>query len=203
MKKKYDDIIKELSDKEIVFHLIATQLLLLTVAACLGWFLFDSMAEFFTLFKWQDKNIWLVGGVAGIAIVLLDLLLMKILPRSYYDDGGLNERLFRNKTIGQIALIAAAVAISEELLFRGVLQTHFGLIVSSLLFALIHYRYLFKWFLFVNIVALSFLIGYLYDLTGNLLVTIFMHFLINFLLGCVICFFTPKKHHEQEEIASE
>ena len=35
----------------------------------------------------------------------------------------------------------------------------------------------------MNITGLSFLIGFIYFQTGNFLVTIFMHFLIDFLLG--------------------
>lgn len=183
MKKKYADIIKDLSDKELLFHLYLTQLVLLIVSFISGIILFDPVADFFHLFKWKDVNILLVGGTAGIAIVLLDLFLMKVLPPSLYDDGGLNEKIFRSRNVIHIAGIAAFVAFSEEILFRGVIQTHFGLAVSSILFALVHYRYLSNWFLFLNIITLSFLIGYIYHITGNLLVTISMHFLIDFLLG--------------------
>ena len=110
---------------------------------------------------------------------------------------------FKIVPLYDIALIAAVVAIGEEVLFRGVIQTHFGLIASSLLFAIVHYRYLFNWFLFVNIIALSFLIGFIYSQTGNLLVTIFMHFLVDFLSGCIIRYKFIKKHKEREGIFDE
>ena len=87
-------------------------------------------------------------------------------------------------------LIAALVAISEEILFRGVIQTNTGLIISSIIFAVVHYRYLFNWFLFTNIILLSFLIGYIYLVTNNLVVTIVMHFFIDFILGLIIKFRT-------------
>ncbi|MGD6853448.1 CPBP family intramembrane glutamic endopeptidase [Bacillus infantis] len=186
MKKKHMEIIKELSDKDLLFHLYATQLLLLAISAILGFILFNDFSSFFDLFFWEDLNILYIGAGAGIAVVLADLLLMKIVPASYYDDGGLNERIFRNRNPLHIAVIAAIVAFCEELLFRGVIQTHFGLLVSSIIFAAVHYRYLFNWFLFVNIIVLSFLIGIIYLKTGNLAVTIFMHFLIDFLLGISI-----------------
>lgn len=188
MKKKYEEIIEELSDREIVFHLIATQLLLLIISVILGFILFDSFSAFKELFKWEDTRIWTIGAMAGLFVVLLDLSFMKLLPASLYDDGGLNVKLFRNKTVWQIALIAFFVAVSEEILFRGIIQTHAGLIVTSIIFALIHYRYLFNLFLFVNIIALSFFVGYIYELTENLLATILMHFLIDFLLGLYIRF---------------
>lgn len=183
MKNKHAELIRELSEKQLLFHLYATQILLLTISIFSGMILFDSYSSFFELFKWNDPRIFSVGVSVGAAIVALDLLLMKILPRSFYDDGGLNEKVFRNRSIPHIALIAAFVAFGEEILFRGVIQTHFGLIISSLIFALVHYRYLFNWFLFLNIVLLSFLIGFIYYWTGNLAITIVIHFLIDFLLG--------------------
>ncbi len=185
-KDQYRELIKGLSDKELSFHLFLTQFLLLAVSAILSIFLFDSYTDFIDLFQWNDPLILQVGAVAGIAVVLMDLTLMKFLPPSVYDDGGLNERIFRNKDIFQIAVIAALVAVSEEILFRGIIQTHTGLVISSIIFALVHYRYLFNWFLFLNIVFLSFVIGYIYLKTGNLAVTIMMHFIIDFLLGLTI-----------------
>jgi membrane protease YdiL (CAAX protease family) len=188
MKNKYADLIKSLSDREIMLNSLATQLLLFSISIILGIILFDSFTEFLELFQWNDDMLWKLGLTAGIGVVLLDFVLMRVLPPSYYDDGGLNERLFQHKSIMMIACIAFLAAVSEEILFRGVIQTHFGLVISSLIFALIHYRYLFNWFLFTNVVALSFLIGYIYLVSGNLLVTIFMHFIIDFLLGLIIRF---------------
>ncbi|MDE3839435.1 CPBP family intramembrane metalloprotease [Bacillus methanolicus] len=201
MKNKYKELISVLDSKELLFHLYATQILLLTISVILGMILFDSFSAFFELFHFTDFKILLVGGTAGLMIVFIDLLLIKLLPSSYYDDGGLNERIFAGKSIPHIAWLAACIAISEELLFRGMIQTHFGLIVSSVIFALVHYRYLFNWFLFLNITLLSFFIGFIYEWTDNLLVTIFMHFLIDFLLGVWIM--VKKKQNEQEGIFHE
>jgi len=190
MKDRYKETVAGLTEKELLFHLIATQILLLTISAILGMILFDSFNEFEGLFIWRDWNILLVGLTGGAAVVVMDFIFMKYLPKSYYDDGGLNERIFRNRSVVQIMLIAALVAISEEILFRGVIQTNTGLIISSIIFAVVHYRYLFNWFLFTNIILLSFLIGYIYLVTNNLVVTIVMHFFIDFILGLIIKFRT-------------
>ena len=199
MKDKYSGIINELSDKELLFHLYLTQMILLFVSIILSVILFDSFREFSDLFIWNDFNILLIGGTAGLAIVLLDIIFMKILPFSFYDDGGLNKRVFRNRSVIHIGFIAAIVSFSEELLFRGVIQTHVGLIITSIIFAVIHYRYLFNWFLFLNIIVLSFFIGFIFQMTGNLFVTIFMHFIIDFLLGVLIKF----RYKGQEGIFNE
>lgn len=188
MKDRYKETIQGLTDKELLFHLFATQILLLSISFVLSYIFFGGFTEVIEQFIWPDTEIFTIGILAGAAVVLADILMMKFLPRSYYDDGGLNERIFKGKTVVQIAAIAAVVAFSEEVLFRGIIQTEFGLIVSSVLFAIIHYRYLFNWFLFLNIVLLSFLIGFIFMQTNNLLVTITMHFLIDFLLGLFIKF---------------
>jgi uncharacterized protein len=194
MKKNYRELINRATDKELQNSLYLTQVMILIISFILGMFLFDDLAEFIALFIWDLPQIILWGGIAGVVVVLLDLLLMKLLPSHYYDDGGLNERIFRNRSISQIAFIAAIVAVPEELLFRGMIQTHFGLISASIIFAIVHYRYLFNWYLLLNVIGLSFFIGYVYLQTNNILVTIFMHFLIDFLLGCHI------KQQEQEGI---
>lgn len=188
MKDRYKETVAGLTEKELLFHLVATQILLLTISVVLGMILFDSLNEFKRIFILKDMDILSYGLGAGAAIVAVDLVLMKYLPKSYYDDGGLNERIFRNRSVLQIMLIAAMVSVSEEILFRGVIQTNTGLIISSIIFAVVHYRYLFNWFLFTNIILLSFLIGYIYMITNNLAVTIVMHFFIDFILGLIIKF---------------
>lgn len=202
MKNKYNELIKGLTDREILFHLYMTQIILLVITIVLGFLLFDQFS-FMKAIDFSDIRILLIGVPAGVAVVMLDILLMKWLPSSYYDDGGLNKRIFKNRSILHIAWIAAFVAISEELLFRGVIQTKVGLILASLIFAVIHYRYLFNWFLFTNIVVLSFFIGYMYEWSENLALTIVMHFTIDFLLGLYIKYRHSKEIVEQEGLFHE
>ncbi|MBM4762155.1 type II CAAX endopeptidase family protein [Bacillus sp. B15-48] len=185
-KNEYNQLIKGLTDRELLFHLFLTQIILLTIAFVLGIILFENLFDLVSLFEWTDPYVWQIGVLVGIAIVIIDVVLMRFLPKSLYDDGGLNERIFRNKNIIHIAIISAVVAFSEEILFRGVIQTHFGIVISSIIFALVHYRYLFNWFLFLNIIFVSFIIGYIFLVTENLAVTVAMHFTIDFLLGVFI-----------------
>lgn len=197
MKHKYNELIKSLTDKELLFHLYMTQIILLVISFILGLIFFDYFS-YLNQIRFHDSNIVLIGIPAGIGVVILDLILMKRLPPNYYDDGGLNERIFKHRNLLHIFFIAAFVAFSEELLFRGIIQTKVGLIFASLIFAIIHYRYLFNWFLFANIVTLSFVIGAIYEWTDNLAVTIIMHFVIDFLLGIYIKFRHSKLSDHQE-----
>src|SRR5699024_12769703 len=111
---------------------------------------------------------------------------MYIFPKRYYDDGGINERIFKNLSIKEIFLITLLIAISEELLFRGVIQTTFGYLFASILFALVHLRYLKKPVLLISFLVISFLIGYIFLLTLNFFVSIITFFIFYFLLCFII-----------------
>lgn len=186
MKNKQAEMIKHISDEVLLVNVFITQGLVLLVAIILGFLLFDDFSEVTSLFQWQDWNILILGGSFGLGIVVYDLVLMKIFPSSYFDDGGINERLFRKLSYSKMFLVTLAIAVCEELLFRGVIQQHTNVWIASLIFALVHYRYLFNPFLFFNVTLLSLCIGFLYEHTANLYVTITAHFIIDFLLGVYI-----------------
>ena len=182
------EIIKRMSDSEFNKQVILSQLLLFIISVIASLLLFNSMSDWLLYFKWDIKDICFYGIFTGFIIVALDLLLMVIFPKKYYDDGGNNERLFKDKSVIYIFAIALVVAISEELLFRGVIQSLFGYIFASIIFALVHVRYLKKPVLFISVLFVSFYIGYMFELTGNLIVTIAAHFTVDFILGLVIRF---------------
>jgi uncharacterized protein len=187
-KSKQSEIIQQLSKGELTFHLIATQIVLLTISIILGIFLFKELSSFFNLFRFHS-SIYMEGVTNGIAIVVLDLILMKVLPDHFYDDGGVNQKIFKNRSIAEIIGLTILIAFCEEILFRGVIQTHFGIFAASILFALVHIRYWGHWFLILNIVVLSFWIGIVFEWSHHhLLTTITMHFIIDLLLGMAMKF---------------
>ena len=57
MKTKYFNLIKDIQEKDLIFSLYFTQMLLLTIAFILGLFLFDSISSFLALFTIDDPNI--------------------------------------------------------------------------------------------------------------------------------------------------
>lgn len=182
------DLIMSLSDKELKKQLYYSQLLFVFISLLVSFFFFHSLTDWLGLFSFDISEILTYGMTAGLIVVAIDLILMSILPKSAFDDGGINEKLFRSRTIYEIFEISLVVAICEELLFRGAIQTSFGLIFASILFAIVHVRYLKKPVLFISVVTVSFFLGYLYYVTNNLLVPMFAHFLIDFLLGLIIRF---------------
>ncbi|OLO42612.1 CAAX protease family protein [Alkalihalophilus pseudofirmus] len=186
-------IIQEMSDREILLNLYITQAIMLIIAIILGFFWIDDLTVFYSLFKWDPVHIFLIGGGVAVIVITIDLLFEKYLPKSWVDDGGINERVFAKRSVFHVFFIAAIVAICEEILFRGILQTQIGLVLASLIFALIHFRYLSKILLFTMAVVLSFILGLLFEWTNNLLVPIFAHFLIDFVLGLFIMYKARKK----------
>ncbi|WP_217585409.1 CPBP family intramembrane glutamic endopeptidase [Lentibacillus saliphilus] len=186
--QKQSEIIKQLSDKQLTIQLYMSQGVIFFTAIILSLFLFEDFSRWWTLFDWQLLPIIYYGVGSGLVVVALDIVLMKVFPSRYYDDGGINQRIFQNRSVISIFTIASVVAISEEVLFRGVLQTTLGYVIASTLFALVHIRYLSKPVLFVSILFVSFFIGYIYELTANLWVCIIAHFTVDFLLGLLIRF---------------
>ncbi len=186
MAKRQAELINEMEDKEVLFHLYLTQLMIIILSSIIGFFLFEDLDSFLDLWEWNIKEILLFGGGSAIIVISIDSVLMKVLPKHMYDDGGINEKVFKKRPVWHTFIICLLVALSEELFFRGVLQTHFGYLIASIVFAILHFRYLFKWALLLVVISLSFYIGWIYIITENLLVTIFMHFLIDFVFALMI-----------------
>lgn len=185
---KQDELLQQMSDEELKKTLILSQGFFLLISILLSLFLFEHISDWTHYFNLNMKEIIYYGLIPGLVVVIIDLLLMNSLPKRFFDDGGINERIFQNRSIADIFILALMIAICEELLFRGVIQTTFGYIIASTIFAIVHIRYLKKPVLFGAVLLLSFYIGFLFEITGNLFVTITMHFTIDFLLGLMIRF---------------
>ncbi|WP_260445628.1 CPBP family intramembrane glutamic endopeptidase [Metabacillus elymi] len=186
MLKKQNELIKQLTDKQIVQNLYFTQFLLLFIAIALGFFLFDQIEQYLDL--WVIKNyLFVIYGIGlALIVIIVDFIIMKVAPSRLTDDGGINEKIFEKRSIPHIFVLTALIAISEEILFRGVLQTHFGIWTASLIFAILHFRYLSKWLLFTMVVTISFLLGIVYEMTETLYTTIIAHFLIDLVFAIQI-----------------
>ncbi|WP_202080059.1 CPBP family intramembrane glutamic endopeptidase [Caldalkalibacillus salinus] len=181
------DKLDSMPNRVLFLNLALTQGVLFVVGLILYYVFLRKKMTITELYHFNDfGTAMLYGTVFAVVIITLDVWLMKRLPKGYFDDGGINERIFRDVNVFQIAVIALFVAFVEEWLFRGVLQNLIGLFWTSILFALLHYRYLNKWFYGMLVLAISFGFGTLYQWTGNLWSVIWAHFLIDFILGCLI-----------------
>lgn len=83
---------------------------------------------------------------------------------------------------GEIAILAVASSVGEELLFRGALQPMVGVWLQAVIFAMLHVgpgiRFL-PWTISALVIGLLF--GWMVELTGDLGAPIACHFVINFM----------------------
>jgi membrane protease YdiL (CAAX protease family) len=123
----------------------------------------------------------LLGAVIGLLVVAGTRFAVarwewaRVLHQSFRD-------LLGPLTGKEIAILAGASAIGEELLFRGALQPWIGVWAQAAVFALLHIgpgRRFLPWTAWAFAVGLGF--GYLAEASGDLGGTIVAHFTINFL----------------------
>src|SRR5699024_8962527 len=115
---KQADIIKQLSDKELQKQLLFSQSISSSLAIGLSLCFFNSLFRWFALFQWELDQILMYGVFPALGLVVIELIIYSILPPHLFDDGGINERIFKDQSITWIICICFIVAVSEEALFR-------------------------------------------------------------------------------------
>lgn len=127
---------------------------------------------------------WLfLGPLMGVLFGLLAVRLMRWLEPRRKWMGDLRVEfadIFGRATHGEIVWLAAASAVGEEIFFRGAMMDAWGLLPSSLVFALLHLpprRSLWPWTASAALLGLS--LGALTLATGNLGAAVLAHFTIN------------------------
>jgi membrane protease YdiL (CAAX protease family) len=188
IKNRQAEIIQKISKKELILNLYITQFLFLFLSLLLSYLFYDN-AMYFTKFLVIDSIQIVFFGVGSAAVIIIvDLFLWKLLPNNWTDDGGINEKIFTSLSVVQILMVTLMISVCEELLFRGSLQPKIGLFWTSIGFALMHVRYLNKIVLITSALTVSFYLGWLFEITQNLYVTIIAHFFIDFILGLLLHF---------------
>jgi hypothetical protein len=178
--------VSELTDRLLLINLYLTQCLTAVIGLTV---LFFQGRNPLQLFQIPANLSWLYwgGGFAALAIAV-DLAVARWVPEPANDDGGINERLFRRRPVWHIVLISVVVAFCEELLFRGAVQHAFGPYWTSIMFAAIHVRYLRHWIPTGLVFAISYGLGWIYEMTGTLWTPIAAHFFIDLTMGLIIRF---------------
>ncbi|SMF87505.1 hypothetical protein SAMN05661091_3761 [Paenibacillus uliginis N3/975] len=176
----------QLNDRLLLINLYLTQGLTLIVG--LIWILFQNRNPF-QLLALPSNGLFALWGLGlALSMFLIDMILSRIVPENSMDDGGINEMLFRKRPVWHIVIIAFIVSVCEELLFRGAIQHAFGPYWTSILFALIHVRYLKHWIPTGWVFLSSYGLGYIYIESGTLWAPIICHFAIDLISGMVIRF---------------
>ena len=84
------------------------------------------------------------------------------------------KEIFDNMNLAELVVISLLAGIGEEMLFRGVLQTHFGIIIASIVFGLMHSVSVA--YVIVTII-MGLYIGIIFESGGSLLVPMQLHFI--------------------------
>jgi membrane protease YdiL (CAAX protease family) len=139
-----------------------------------------------------NELLWTTAGAP--ILIGFSLLLYKLFPqiRKQLYNSAVGYALGRLNLRGAAAL-AIASGVGEEVLFRGFVQEHLGLVAASVLFGLMHYSSRMKWYVPITIVIGLFL-GGLTILSGSLLPAIVIHVSNNF-----IAFRMARKHNAMRE----
>lgn len=176
--------IEEIDERLLLLNLYVTQGLSLALGLLLLAVQRINPLRMLHLGDWKWVLIW--GTGLALAVLVVDVVISRWVPEEITDDGGMNEKLFRNRSFWHIALICAIVSICEEMLFRGAIQQAWGPYWTSILFAAIHVRYLKSWLMTGLVFIISYGLGWVYDITGTLWCPILAHFLIDFIMGMII-----------------
>jgi membrane protease YdiL (CAAX protease family) len=129
----------------------------------------------------------LLLGLASIGILItlqwtIGVIWLLVDPQQAELFGELNDALLSGlDTFAEWFILALASGIGEEILFRGALQPVFGIVFTSLLFAVVHVQYGLTP-VTLAVFLLGLILGILRKRT-NTTVTIFVHFSYNFILG--------------------
>ncbi|MFC0188425.1 lysostaphin resistance A-like protein [Fictibacillus aquaticus] len=175
---------EDLTPKELIINVYLTQMIFFACAVILS-YIFNIPEPWLTLnavSQWQ----FFTGVLSAAAAVSASYVLKRMLPEQSLDDGGINEKLFGSISTLHILFLSAVIAVCEEYLFRGTLQPLIGLTGSSLVFVLLHFRYIKKPFLLLFVVFLSIWLGLLYEWSGSIWLPILFHFLFDAISGMMI-----------------
>lgn len=173
------------SPRQVLFAFYLTQFILFLISFPLCWWMGKWQAS---IFRWDDLAMWGLGIGTGLVITLINLGLNKWFPDELIDDGGINKALFANRSVIHILIIATITGFCEELLFRWVIQEYLGVWLTSILFVLVHTRYLKKWPLVLSVGLISVWFGWMVELTNQLTPAIIAHATSNFISGLILRF---------------
>jgi membrane protease YdiL (CAAX protease family) len=176
--------VDQLNDKMLLANLYLTQAITLIIG--ISWVLFQGRNPLPLLELPQSGQFALWGAGLAVLVLVFDLGISRFVPEDASDDGGVNERIFGSRAIWHIIVISLVVSLCEEILFRGAIQYAIGPYWTSILFAAIHVRYLRHWIPTGLVFSISYGLGWIMIHTGTLWAPILAHFLVDFVMGCII-----------------
>lgn len=185
---------KPIEGKILFLIIVVVEILAIALAIILGFIFKLSILD---LFKFSSKDI-LIGIVATILLILINLLFIFVLPRYIKLLRPLKEAY--EEVCGMVydlnIFLALPIAIisgfAEELLFRGVIQQLLGIIIASIIFGICHIGNKKTLPYGIYTIFIGFYLGYLFIYTGNLLAPIIVHTINNAIAIPIMHFYYRK-----------
>lgn len=139
--------------------------------------------------------IWSVGVAAS--IIIASSIIYRLWPHYRRSADTYLELVVKPLIWADLIWLGLLPGLSEELLFRGVMLSAFGLnlfavFVSSLLFGVLHLSGANQWSYVVWATIVGFALGYVAIITGNLLIPITAHIITNLVSSCLWKFQHPE-----------
>jgi membrane protease YdiL (CAAX protease family) len=174
----------DIDDRTLLLNLYLTQFITLLIGVIILFFQKPKLSSILSFENGMQIMLWGVGF--AVLVIVVDIGISRFVPENLTDDGGMNKRLFADRPIWHIVIICFIVAICEEVLFRAAIGGAIGPYWTSILFALIHVRYLQHWIMTGLVFSISYGLGLIYEITGSLWVPIIAHFVIDLIMGLII-----------------
>lgn len=176
------DLRQELDQATLLLNLWLTQGVILAIAATGSLFL-HGWESTLAMFSLPSKSGLGWAAIVAAIVIALSIFMEHCLPKRWQDDGNINEQLFGQLSFVMTVLVCIVVGFSEEWLFRGVIQSFAGNLWTSVIFTIVHIRYMRKPLLIVSVFATSWLLGELFDAEGTLWLPIAAHIIIDMTLA--------------------
>jgi membrane protease YdiL (CAAX protease family) len=180
----------EPEDKPSTTALVVSALVFYALMAVIGTLVLGASGQDPTVLIFGDgtrvgiDTLWGAGaglGVVGLTWFLRNLKAVVELNEEFRDTLG-------SPSSAAIAILAVSSAIGEELLFRGALQETIGFWWTVCIFGLMHGGFSRKfrvWAIFATLAGI--LLGWLAEMTGNLLAPMLCHLTVNYFNLHLVC----------------
>ncbi|NLI90847.1 MAG: CPBP family intramembrane metalloprotease [Peptococcaceae bacterium] len=171
--------------KVLLYNMILSQAILF-----LAGFLFVKFItpgrSFFEIFEIRFTGSFLLTFLAGGCLLLgVQFFFLKFISKDRLKDE-INRYLMDYFSLPELFLIFFFGALAEEFLFRGVMQPYFGLCITAVLFTVIHFRYLRKIFLLIEVFLMGLILGGSYWITQTIWAPVCCHLLVNYMTAILI-----------------
>lgn len=175
----------EISKRVFALNIILSQVIIYCIGLLLIYTIFSDI-KLSNFWKFDFNTTALVTVFIGSSLLLLLQIAFHtfLTNEKLFDE--LNVVLMEKFDLKELFLIFLGGSIAEEFLFRGILQSELGILITSILFVVIHFRYYKKFFILVEVFLMGIILGFTYAITSLLWVPIVCHFLVNYLTAVLI-----------------